>query len=377
MTPAMPIFYPLQRFGRFGLGMGLTARLLHDRFGLDVGERYHHDIIHRVEAVREVDRLVWDAFRGIGLGFEEPFPRATIEPFGHRFVPVLFGCEPEYAHDEEPAVRTMTLDTGSIASRPPWTPERLASLEPVKEIVAQAKAVRARYGDVGAEARRRMGYNPHERPLSSLQNLGSVINTAVSVFGQDVLCLYADDPDALRSFYRGVTDLMLLCLRTFPELDGEALSTVFVGDCTVAMIGPADYARCNESFDRELAEFARSLGARFLVHQDSGATPHLEGYARLGRVHGLDVGQDTDFAAAARRFPAAAANCILFPSWIRATPADGIREELLRLMRTGLAFADFTFSIFEVDPGLAEGKIFEFYDLFRACAQKVGLEARG
>lgn len=371
----MPLFYPVQRFGRFALGMGLTARLLHDRFGLDLGERFHHDIIHRVEAVREVDRLVWDAFRGIGLGFAEPFPRATIEPFGHRFVPVLFGCEPVYASDEEPAVRPLPLDADALAALPPWTPDRLSAQDPVKEVVAQTKTARARYGESCAEARRRMGCNPHERPLSALQNLGSVINTAVSVYGQEVLYLYADAPDALRSFYRGVTDLMLLCLRTLPALDGEALSAVFVGDCTVAMIGPRDYARCNEDYDRELADLARSLGARFLVHQDSGATPHLEGYARLGRVHGLDVGQDTDFARASRLFPHATVNCILFPSWIRSTPAEAIREELLRLMRAGLAFPEFTFSIFEVDPDLAAGKIFEFHDLFRACAEQVSREA--
>lgn len=371
----MPLFYPVQRFGRFGLGMGLTARLLHDRFGLDIGERFHRDILHRIETVREADRMVWNAFREIGLGFAEPFPRATIEPFGHRFVPVLYGCTCMYASDEEPAVRPLPFDAGSLAALPAWTPERLAAQDAVKEVVAQAKTARARYGDVGAEARRRMGYNPHERPLSALQNLGSVINTAVSVHGQDVLYLYADAPDALRSFYRGVTDLMLLCLRTLPALDGEPLSTVFVGNCTVAMIGPRDYARCNEDFDRALAEYARTLDARFLVHQDSGATPHLDGYARLGPVHGLDVGQDTDFAAAARRFPHATVNCILFPSWIRSTPAEDMREELLRLMRAGLAFPEFTFSIFEVDPDLAAGKIFEFHDLFRVCAEQVTREA--
>jgi len=372
--PGMPLFYPMQRFGRFGLGMGLAARLLHDHFGLDLGERFHRDIVHRIEAVREVDRMAAGAFGSIGLGFAEPFPRATIEPFGHRFVPVLYGCRIRYAADEEPAVLPLPLDAGALASLPAWTPERLALQEPVKEVLAQQQTARRRYGDVGAEARRRMGYNPHERPLSTLQNLGSVINTAVSAHGQDVLLRYADDPDALRTLYRSITDLMLLCLRTFPAVDGEPLSTVFVGNCTVAMIGPRQYAELNAAFDRELAAFARSIGARFLVHQDSDVTPHLAGYARLGAVHGLDVGQDTDFDAAALLFPGASANCILFPSWIRSTPPEGIREELTRLMRVGRKFADFTFTILEIDPDLAAGKIFEFHEIFRRCAEAVTRE---
>ena len=63
-------------------------------------------------------------------------------------------------------------------------------------------------------------------------------------------------------------------------------------------------------------------------------------------------------------------NCILFPSWIASTPIEGIREELSRLMRIGRRFPDFTFSIFEVDPALAQGRIFEFYDVFKECAQR-------
>lgn len=65
-------------------------------------------------------------------------------------------------------------------------------------------------------------------------------------------------------------------------------------------------------------------------------------------------------------------------AWISesaSTPADGIRSELTRVMRAGLAFESFTFSIVEVDPALAAGKIFEFSDISRQCAQSVSREA--
>jgi len=366
----VPLFYPTQRIGRYGLGLGLTPRLLHERFGLDLGERFHRDILHRVDALMQIDRLVWESFRGLGLGYEEPFPRATIEPFGHRFVPALYGCRVAYAPGEEPAALAQKLDPGQLRRLAAWTPERFQAEEAVREVLAQAGAVRQRWGEARAEAERRMGYNPHYQPLSTLQNLGSVINTAVSVFGEQVLCLYLDDPRLLREFYRNVTELMLLALSFFPQADGRRLSNVFVGDCTVAMISPRHYAECNLDFDRELSGYAARIGARFVVHQDSDTTPHLENYRSLGPVHGLDVGQDTDFERAAALFPEASVNCILFPSWIASTPLEGIREELSRLMRVGRAFADFTFSIFEVDPALAQGRIFEFYEVFKECAQR-------
>jgi hypothetical protein len=317
----------------------------------------------------EIDRLVWEAFGGLGLGFEEPFPRATIEPFGHRFVPVLYGSDCVYSSAEEPAARHRELDPARLASLPGWTPERFEASDAVREVSAQLRTLQARYGDRLGDFAGRMGWNPHYQPLSSLQNLGSVINTAVSVFGESILLLYEDDPALLRAFYRNVTDLMLLSLDRFPKLDGRRLDHVFVGDCTVAMISPRQYETCNLAFDAELSRYAATIGAEFLVHQDSAVTPHLSNYARLQPVGALDIGQDTDFAEAARLFPGAAASCILFPGWIASTPVREMETELTRLMRLGRRYRSFTFSIFEVDPALAAGKINEFHDVFRRCAE--------
>jgi hypothetical protein len=364
----MPLFYAPQNFGSFGLSMGLTPRLLRERFGLDYGERFHKDILYRIETLMEMDRSVWDSFREIGLGYREPFPRATIEPFGHRFVPVLYGSPCLYSAGEEPVAVLRRLDPQELRELPPWTAESLKATEAVREVIAQYRAARQRYGDLAAFAER-MGYNPHYQPLSCQQNLGSVINTAVSVFGQEALLFYVDDPQLLKAFYRHITDLMLLCLGLFSEEEGRRPAELFVGNCTVAMISPQHYEECNLACDRKLSEYACSIGARFLVHQDSDVTPHLENYARLGYVQDLDFGQDTDFRKAAELFPGYRANCILFPSWIASTSAEAMREELLRIMKAARGFSRFSFSIFEVDPALAEGKIFEFYEIFRRCCQ--------
>jgi hypothetical protein len=363
----MSLFYPQRDFGRFGLSCGLTPSLLHRRYGLDHGERFHRDIAWRVAQVMEIDRLVHADFGAIGLGFREPFPRASIEPFGHRFVPAMLGCDVMYADGEDPAGRRLPFDPAFVAALPAWTRDRFDASGPVHIVMEQARW--ARENCSREEAERRLGYNPHAQPLTSLQNLGSVINTATSVFGEDALLLGCDDPDLLRAFYRNVTDLMLLCLDIFPRVDGRRLSNVFVGDCSVAMISPAQYEAANRDEDRRLLAFAQGIGARFLVHQDSGATPHLVNYAALGKVDGIDFGQDTDWEAAARLVPGTEANCILFPSWLRAHAREDIREELTRLMRAGQAFPRFTFSLLELDAELADGKVFELYEEFRRAAE--------
>ena len=52
--------------------------------------------------------------------------------------------------------------------------------------------------------------------MSSLQNLGSVINTAFSVQGQELFVNYLTVPELVRSLYANITQLTLLCLEYFP-----------------------------------------------------------------------------------------------------------------------------------------------------------------
>ena len=133
------------------------------------------------------------------------------------------------------------------------------------------------------------------------------------------------------------------------------------------MISPAQYAAFNFPEDLRLMEYARSIGARFMMHQDSAANPHLEQYAKLDHLHALDLGQDTDFERLARLMPNAAVNCILFPAWIASHPMDETGEELRRLMRVGKAFPAFSFTCLEVDTQTGGDLLFQFHETFRRC----------
>ena len=86
----MPLPYPMQAFGRYKLGLALTYKLIHDRFGFDLGERYHLDSDHRIRTTMEIDRAVFDTYGRIGLGFDRPCPRIVWRSFGHRFMPVMY-----------------------------------------------------------------------------------------------------------------------------------------------------------------------------------------------------------------------------------------------------------------------------------------------
>jgi hypothetical protein len=212
--------------------------------------------------------------------------------------------------------------------------------------------------------------------MSGLQNLGSVINTAFSVQGQQLLLDYLDDPGSVRKLYANITDLMLLGLDRFSQDDGWPLADVFLGNCTVAMISPRQYAALDWPEDRRLMAYARSIGARFMLHQDSGVNPHLEGYARFDYVQAFDVGQDTDFEKLHRLCPTVSVNCILFPAWVGSASVDELRGELARLMGLGNRFPSFSFSLYDVDSALGGDRLFEFFEVFRQCAQAAGPACR-
>lgn len=361
----MPIPYPMQTFGRFKLGLALTYQLVHDRFGVDFGERYHRDVEHRIQTTLQIDRAVFDAYGRIGLGYEAPFPRASIEPFGHRFMPAMYGAETGYAADADPWCKPRAVSAEEILALEPWTVERLTRSEPVRCVLDQIEQVKRRYEPYRVPAAE---FNPHYRSMSSLQNLGSVVNTAFSVLGQDLFLYYATEPELVHNLYANIAQLTLLCLQYFPQVDGWPLTDIFVGNCTVAMISPAQYATFNERHDRLLMDYARKIGARFMMHQDSDVNPHVANYARFEYLHALDVGQDTDFEKLAAAFPGVEVNCILFPGWIESHAMDEVGQELLRLMKLGRRFPAFSFTLLEVDPRLGGDLLFEFHETFRRCA---------
>jgi hypothetical protein len=365
----MPIVYPMRTFSRQRLGLGITHKLLHDRFGFNLGARYHGDLDYRIKTTMEIDRAVFDVYGHLGLGYENPFPRVSIEPFGHRFMPAMYGCQCGFAEDADPWSRPRVLSPDEIEGLPPWTPERFEKCEPVEAVLSQIRQLKTRYERYRIPDKQ---FNPHYRGMSSLQNLGSVINTAFSVQGDQLLMDYVDRPDLVRKLYVNITQLMLLCLQRFPQEDGWPLTDVFVGNCTVSMISPRQYAALNAPEDRRLMDYARSIGARFMMHQDSAVNAHLENYAGLEYVQAFDFGQDTDFEKLARLRPDTEVNCILFPSWIASHPPAEIRAELLRLMRVGNRFRAFTFTCLEVDTKLDGELISAFCETFQECARDTG-----
>ncbi|HEY3418554.1 MAG TPA: uroporphyrinogen decarboxylase family protein, partial [Armatimonadota bacterium] len=182
---------------------------------------------------------------------------------------------------------------------------------------------------------------------------------------------YLDDPALVRTLYENITRLMLRCLDYFPAVDGRPLAGAGIGNCSVTMLSPADYMRCDYEFDRRIMNYCREHGLAFGMHQDSNVTPHLDHYAKLEYTSGFSFGMDTDFARLADLFPNASVSCLWFPHWLRDHSPAEIADEVRRLLEAGRRFPVFNFSVQDVDPFMDDEKLRGFYQIVQEEARKI------
>jgi hypothetical protein len=350
------LVYPRVDIGRFKLGLGFNNDYMNRAWGFDLGERFYKDPEYRVRTVMEIDRAVYEDFGRVGIGSVEPEPRPSVEPFGHRFVPAMLGCPCRFGPDSEPWATPQPLSEDQVLALLEWSGDKVEAAEPMREVASQNRYLRERYG-----------------AARNLRDLGSAVNTALSLMGEELLVKYRTSPGVVRRIFRGITRLTVLCIECIERLDGKNRSEPLgLGNCTVTMISPGDYRRCNLATDRRFRRYCRRRGLRFFVHQDSGVTPHLGNYRRLGTVDAFDVGIDTDFEQLHHLFPDTATNCIIFPQWLLSRDDAAVAGELERLMETGSRFREFSFSMYEIDSALTRDRILGFVDLFTEVARRVG-----
>jgi hypothetical protein len=352
----MALVYPQVSIGRFKLGLGFNNDYMNKMWGFELGERFHKDPEYRVSTIMDIDRAVYEDFGCIGIGYAKPKPRPSVEPFGHRLMPAMLGCQCRFSNDGEPWALPNPLSEDQIRALPEWDSEGVSEAQPMKEIASQNQYLKKAYGSV-----------------RNLRDLGSAMNTALSMMGEDLLARYLESPEIVCQLFQNITRLTILCIECIEQIDGmNGKAPLALGNCSVTMISPADYLRCNLDMDSWFHQYCVRRGLRFVVHQDSGVTPHLDHYSHLGPIDSFDVGIDTDFEKLHRLCPKSEANCIIFPQWLLSTDESGVSTKLEELMLIGAHFPQFSFSMYEIDSALSRDQIIHFVEIFTKVVQKVG-----
>ena len=234
-------------------------------------------------------RLLWERFGDVGLGEEypaEPAPMVGGE-YGDRFMAAFWGCEVVYPPAAVPAA--LVLPDARARMERLEVPD--AATSPVAQrAFADAERLREEHG-----------------VCSAAVNYGGPLNNAVSVLGQDILAVCAEDPDlagdVLQKMAQGVIVVHdeIVCRINGVHPAATRAGGWGIGNCPVCMISPRMYSEVVLASDQWLSGH---FSGGFHLHHCGVFDAYTEAYRPLQPLS-LDVGPGTDLAVTRAAYPGA------------------------------------------------------------------------
>ena len=234
-------------------------------------------------------RLLFERFGDVGLGEENPRPLTPVvgNEYGHRFMSAFWGCEIVYQNNHAPAALPLP--------DPRRRMERLevpdADSSPVIQKALQtARELKALHGECRADV-----------------NVGGPLNNAVSVFGDEILLVCAEEPELARRVLRKMSEAIMAVYERFIwPVNGVDPAKARAGDwglgnCPVGLISPRTYAEVVLPEDLWLKDHFKG---NCYLHHCGVFDAYIEAYRPLNPA-GLDLGPGSDLRLARRGYPKA------------------------------------------------------------------------
>jgi uroporphyrinogen-III decarboxylase len=297
----------------------------------------------KISQLRSMDEKLRQRFSWYGA-YKPTAPSYAIEPFGHRFVPALFGCDIIYEDSTAPWAEHRILTPEHIDAMPLLTLDEFKQDERVREVARQIHYSRKKYGWCSAQ-----------------QNLGSVMNTAIYLRGMELFSDFYERPETIHKLMNLITNRMILAYEYGKEMDGKASDTG-VGNCSVCMISPQTYDEFIYPYDHAMMELAQKNTVHFGVHHDSNATSYLESYRKFEHLHHLDIGFDTDIPMYREAFPLQNLNIYFYTNFIIEHTPQEIKETVSSLAASSGSSAATWFTCADIDARISDEKITALYE---------------
>ena len=331
--------------------IGFVPKWFADRCGVELGERWHKDPVHRRESLKAMKRELverfplatdWDLARTEDLN-------TLSGVYGVHLIAHVFGLELRYGPDHWPALEPeRRLSVSEIEK---LDAEKLLCGPVVEELFAQMDEMQSRFG-----------------PVHGYLNWQGVLNNAVQIRGQDVFMDFYQRPEFLKYFFELIYRVMLGLIKMVQKrqrASGFAINHFSTSNCTLNMLGPKLYDEFLFKYD---AGFASEF-ERFGVHTCNwDITPYLDFFARLPNLGYLDMGMETDFARVKAGFPHTRRAVMYWPTKLEDASLDQIRSDLERVARE-LAPCDVAMS--DIQESTPDSRVNDFMGICRELAQKV------
>jgi hypothetical protein len=282
------------------------------RMGLDLGQRWHTDPVHRRQSFVSMAEALNTAFPQLGLGGDPRSIRGGLSQV-HTCAPVaaLFGQEVQYSPGAWPENRRVMLtDEKADELEVP----RLSRLPIVEQLMDQMDVIDREWGAVDGEL-----------------NYQGVLNTAFRLRGEQIFMDMAQAPERAHHVLSVVCETTLL----FADLvyarqrkSGVRKDWFVTSNCVVNMISEAHYREFVMPYDRKISGHF----AHFGIHNCGWTVDaYAAAYAEIRPLGYLDFGIRSDLHALGRMFPGTVLTVILNPDDVIGKPAGDIRAMLARL----------------------------------------------
>jgi hypothetical protein len=289
----------------------------HKHAGISFDEDFFYDPRRRVDDERKMERVLYERFGDLGLGEDRDRDLPVIGPVHNAagyLLSEMIGCRVEYREDAPPQVISaqiseLDLDADAAINGP--------AFGRLRKLVDELKKTHGYVvGDV---------------------NWGGLLNLAVDLRGQDIFLDMVDRPDAVRTFFASIVDVIdrfaayveghtgttsISVNRNVRHLQG---SVFLHSECTLTMISTGHY----ESFIMP-HDIAWSLKRRpFGIHY-CGTDPHryADIFAKLPHLDFLDVGWGGDVRILREKLPRTFFNIRLSPVEIVHQSVEEVRQAI-------------------------------------------------
>lgn len=307
--------------------IGFTPKWYHEALEIDFGERWHTDPVYRMDTIASMGRELRERFGTSKIGcMQNPDNPADLltGTFGSCAVAAIYGIPIMYSADNWPncAHEYLTADQADKLE-----PPDLDSNPFLNDLMEQVDWIARETGR-----------------LEGFINWQGVLNNAYRLRGAEIFMDMASEPERARHLFECVCITMVDASQRLYERQrqtGVDNRHFTISNCLVNMVSAEYYREFLLPFDRQIAETYELIG----IHNCAwNADAYIRHYAAVPNVAYIDMGMESDLAAAKQAFPDARRAIMYTPMELKDKTIPEIRKNLKRIAREygpcDLVFAD-------------------------------------